>query len=74
MDGMRLVAGGILLGWAAALVFGRFLAGFLFGIQPDAMMTPLVPAVVLAFACLLAVWGPAQRAARLDPITRLRAL
>jgi ABC-type antimicrobial peptide transport system permease subunit len=50
----------------------RLLAGFLFGVKPwDPLIFLTVPLVLLAVA-LFAVWVPARRASRVDPIDALR--
>jgi len=71
-QGMRLVMAGIAVGVLAALGLGRVIAGFLFGVRPsDPLVFTLVP-LVLTTAALLAVWIPARKAARTDPVDALR--
>jgi len=71
-QGMRLACIGIAIGIASALGLTRLLAGFLFGVKPwDPLAFTLVPALLGAVA-LFAVWLPARRATRIDPITALR--
>ena len=71
--GMTLAALGIVLGLAAAFSLARVLAGFLFGVAPrDAAVFVSVPAI-LAVVAFAAVWFPARRATRLDPIASLRS-
>jgi ABC-type antimicrobial peptide transport system permease subunit len=70
--GLRLALVGTTLGLAGAVVAGRLLGRFLFGVgQLDALTFTLVPALVLA-ATALAVLIPARRAARAEPIDALR--
>jgi predicted permease len=70
---LGIVGVGLLLGSAAALAGVRFLSAFLYGISPrDTLTFATVPVVILtvaAVACLV----PARRAARVDPLTALRA-
>ena len=62
----------IIIGIAAAFSLARVLAGFLFGVVPrDAAVFASVPAI-LAVVAFAAVWFPARRATRLDPIAALR--
>jgi len=71
--GLALVAVGVGLGFVAALVAGRLIAGFLFGLDPADPVTLLaVPAALLGVA-LLASAVPARRAAAADPMASLRA-
>jgi putative ABC transport system permease protein len=71
-QGMRLAVTGIAIGIAAAAGLTRFLAGFLFGVKAwDPVVFILVPVLLCAVA-LLAVWVPALRASRIDPIEALR--
>ena len=72
-DGLRLAGGGIVIGALAAAGAGAAIARLLFDTGPFDPMTYVVGAAVLAGASLLACWIPARRAARLDPLTALRA-
>ena len=70
--GMLTAGLGVIVGLAAAAFLARFLAGFLFGVRAwDPMVFIAVP-VLLALVALFALWIPARRAARLEPIQALR--
>ena len=71
-QGMRLALIGIAIGIAAAFTLTRLIAKLLFGVQSwDPLVFATVP-LVLTFASLAAVWLPALRAARTDPVDALR--
>jgi putative ABC transport system permease protein len=71
-QGLRLSAGGILLGLAAAFALTRVMTSMLVGVQAtDPLTFAAVAALFLAIAAL-ACWIPARRAARLDPTQALR--
>jgi putative ABC transport system permease protein len=71
-QGMRLAGIGIAIGITASFGLTQLLANFLFGVKSwDPLAFTLVPAILGAVA-LFAVWLPARRATRIDPITALR--
>jgi ABC-type lipoprotein release transport system permease subunit len=66
------LAGGLLIGLAAALACTRMLAGFLYGVPAiDPLTFALVP-VLLFVATLAACLIPGFRAAAVDPMDALR--
>ncbi len=71
-QGMRLAIAGTIIGIGAALAVTRFIASFLFGVKPyDPIVFVAVP-VILSVVALFAVWLPATRASKLDPMESLR--
>ena len=71
-QGMRLAIVGLVLGVGAAFWLTRFLASFLFGVKSwDPIVFVSVP-LILAAVALVAVWLPATRASRLNPMAALR--
>jgi putative ABC transport system permease protein len=72
-EGLRLVAAGVVLGLAGAFLASRALGSLLLEVGPaDPVVYVLVP-VVLLLVALQAVWLPALRATRVDPVVALRA-
>jgi putative ABC transport system permease protein len=70
---LKLVAGGIVLGLAAAFVLTRFLEALLFGVHArDAATFVLVPLMLLTVA-MLGCLIPARRAMRVDAAVALRS-
>ena len=67
------MAGGIVVGLAAAFIATRAMRGLLFGVEPTDPITLLGASVVLALVAGLASWIPARRAAKVDPVEALRA-
>ena len=71
-QGMALALIGVVIGIGGAFWLTRFLASFLFGVKawdPTAfILTPLL----LSAVALIAIWIPAHRATRVDPMTALR--
>ncbi len=71
-QGMTLALIGVVIGTGAAFGLTRFIASFLFGVKAwDPTVFVLVP-LLLSGVALLAVWLPARRATRIDPLDALR--
>jgi macrolide transport system ATP-binding/permease protein len=67
-----LAAVGLGIGLAAAYSLARFVAAFLFGMQPHDPLALSVSVLVLIAAAILAGYAPARRASRTDPMAALR--
>jgi hypothetical protein len=72
-QGLTLLALGSVLGLALAAIAGRFIESQLFAIGGHDPLTYTATAAVLVVTGLLAAWLPARSAARVDPVTVLRA-
>jgi predicted permease len=71
-QGMKLAIIGVVVGIAAAFGLTRLIASFLFAVKPwDPEVFVLAPLILSAVA-LVAVWIPAVRASKVDPIQALR--
>ena len=72
LQGMQLALIGVLVGIAASFGLTRLISSFLFGVKSwDPLAFITIPVLLMAVA-LLAVWLPAARASRLDPMRALR--
>ena len=72
-QGMTVALIGVAIGLASAFGLARVVASFLYGVTArDPLVFAGVP-ILLAGVALVGVWLPAQRAARVDPATALRA-
>jgi len=72
LHGMRLAIVGVVIGIVGAYGLTRFIASFLFGVKPlDPVAFAVIP-LLLGGVAFLAVWVPAQRASRVDPVIALR--
>jgi putative ABC transport system permease protein len=71
-QGMILAGAGVLLGIGGAFWLTRFLASFLFGVKAWDPIAFIVTPFLLSAVALIAVWIPAKRATRVDPMTALR--
>ena len=71
-QGMRFVLTGIAIGSAAALGLTRLMAGMFYGVKPHDPQIFAAVAAILTGTALIACWGPALKAAFVDPIIALR--
>ncbi|HEY0875405.1 MAG TPA: ABC transporter permease [Vicinamibacterales bacterium] len=71
-QGMALALIGVAIGLAAAFGLARFITSFLFGVTTrDPLVFGGVP-LLLAAVAFFAVWLPARRASKVDPLVALR--
>ena len=71
-QGMTLALVGVVIGVAGAFWLARLIKAFLFGVTTgDPMVFSGVP-LVLVLVAMIAVWLPARRASRVDPVIALR--
>ena len=71
-QGLRLTLAASIAGLLAGFVAGRAIARLLFAVSPFDPWTLLVVSIVVGGVAALAVWLPARRASRVDPIVALR--
>ena len=71
-QGLLLTLSGLGVGIVLAAVVARSLAGLLFGVQPTDPATFAGSLAVLAVVAAIAIWLPARRAVRVDPILAIR--
>jgi predicted permease len=71
-QGVRLILIGLLCGTAGALAATRALSTMLFGVKPFDLPTFLATGLLLLLIGMLAIYVPAARAAKVDPMVALR--
>jgi putative ABC transport system permease protein len=67
-----LMAAGIAMGLTGGWMLSRFVAAFLFRVEPHDALVYLAAALVLVLAGLVAAYLPARRASRIDPMLVLK--
>jgi predicted permease len=72
-ESLALAVPGVLAGIGVALVAGRAVAGILIGVSAADPPTLGVAALLLVSVVLAAGYGPARRAARVDPMSAVRS-
>lgn len=72
-EGGVLVAAGLVLGVAAAVVGARAIQGLLFEVAPNDPVTFAFVVAIMAAIGMVACWIPALRAARIDPAITMRS-
>jgi putative ABC transport system permease protein len=73
LQGMRLALIGVVLGIAAAYAAAKYMGTMLFGVQARDPLVFIGVPLLLALIALAAVWVPARRASRVDPLGALRS-
>ena len=71
-QGMQLAIVGVVLGLAASWGLARFMAAFLFEVQPRDLVVFVGVPLLLTLVAFFAVWIPSLRASRIDPMVALR--
>ena len=71
-EGLKLVAVGVVLGVAAALMLTRLLEGMVYGVSMRDPFIFVLVNLLMAVASLAACYVPARRATRVDPLVALR--
>ena len=71
-EGLRLIAGGVVLGVGASVALAGVLRTFLFGVEATDAATFIVVALLFGAVAMAACWGPIRRAGSVDPIEALR--
>lgn len=72
-QGMRLLGGGLVLGFVGAFALSRVIRSLLFSVSANDPLIYGGVTFVLACAALFACWIPARRASRVNPMVTLRA-
>jgi ABC-type antimicrobial peptide transport system permease subunit len=71
-QGMTLTLIGVVIGIGGAFWLTRFLASFLFGVKTWDPFVFIATPLLLTVVSLIAIWIPAKRATRVDPMAALR--
>ena len=71
-DGVLIALGGVAIGVPSAFALSRLLTSLLFDVKPGDAGSLVTPAAVMLLVAVLAVFLPAWRATRVDPMTALR--
>jgi putative ABC transport system permease protein len=70
--GLVVTAAGVVVGIACALALGRVLGGLLYGIESRDLVSIVAATSLVLLVATLAIYVPAARATRLDPVVALR--
>jgi predicted permease len=71
-EAMALALAGVGTGLCAALLLTHLLNSLLFGLKPTDLLTLVTAGLLLSVVAILASWGPARRASRIQPVRALR--
>jgi putative ABC transport system permease protein len=70
--GFRLMAIGVLIGFAASFATNQLLVAQLFNTSPQDIATVISVVMIIAVVAFAACWVPARRALRIEPMAALR--
>ncbi|MCH7824799.1 MAG: ABC transporter permease [Acidobacteria bacterium] len=70
--GMALAVVGLIVGIAGSLALTRLLESMLYEIEPTDPATLIIATLVFLLVALMAIWVPARRATKIDPMEALR--
>jgi ABC-type antimicrobial peptide transport system permease subunit len=72
-QGLSLTGVGVVVGVVCGVLLGRLIVGLLYDVSPyDGVTLTAIPALLLLVSAL-AIYFPARRASRVDPVIALRA-
>jgi predicted permease len=71
-EGLRVTAAGMVVGLGLAALLARATASLLYGVTPGDVRTFATVVGLLFIVAVVAVWSPAARAMRIDPVRTLR--
>lgn len=71
-QGLKLAAGGVVIGLIGAWALTRLMSTLLFGVTPTDWLTLVAVVATLGIVALVACYVPARRATRVDPLIALR--
>lgn len=69
---MALAVVGLIVGIAGSLALTRLLESMLYEIEPTDPATLIIATLVFLLVALMAIWVPARRATKIDPMEALR--
>jgi predicted permease len=72
-EAFSMAAIGLVIGATAAFAVGKLTASTLYGVSAFDPLTVATASAIICLAAVFAVWFPAQRASRVDPMIALRA-
>ena len=71
-DALRVASAGLVIGFGLALLGGKWLSSFLVGVSPNDGRLLAATVALLVVVVAATAYGPARRAAKVDPMTALR--
>jgi predicted permease len=72
-QGIGKTIAGLLIGFVATVMLGRFITSLLFEVKPTDPLVHGAVSLLMLFVATAACWLPARRATKVDPVVALRA-